>query len=201
MLETFFQARNVEWDINMDEVYEKLDEMTVVNASKALEVPADKYANMTSSERHDYAYDVFRHCPGRLYEFLELPEAVTLASGTKIEPEDIPDYLSDLYGYCIKSLTIWKFNREKDEYEPWDESETFEAKFTVACTAVYHSRLDIPVSLKGNHEGILAYIREHLGDAPVEELEWSSDWDDVESAVTEEDIRDYGDYSRLQNER
>ena len=98
------KAVNIDWDVDYDEVYEKLDEMTVSNAAKVLELPEQTYANMSTSERHDYAYDKFRHSPGSLYDFMELPEEVVLPK--EIVEEDAADYLSDTYGYCINSLSI-----------------------------------------------------------------------------------------------
>ena len=70
------KATNIQWDIDMDEVYEVLDEMTAKNAAEALDLPYDRYANMTTGERHDYAYDYFRHRPGALDEFMGLPKEV-----------------------------------------------------------------------------------------------------------------------------
>lgn len=99
------KATNIQWDIDMDEVYEVLDEMTAKNAAEALDLPYDRYANMTTGERHDYAYDYFRHRPGALDEFMGLPEDV------EIPPEltddcDIADWLSDVYGFCHEGFSL-----------------------------------------------------------------------------------------------
>lgn len=244
---------NIDWDIDMDEVNEKLDEMTVEKAAKALEVPADKYANMTTSERHDYAYDVFRHCPGRLYEFLELPESLEL-SDEYDKDQDVVDYLSDKYGYCINSLSIETIitkltpdQRERlidyldyenggtfndnvmkklfgDEPLPEFESsaehfeyilnrgieavesgemsfedlfekdeETVEVPFKVLCKAIYNTTLDVPKEIVNNRnrQVLLDYLRDHLGDANVDEIEWLQDLDDLDEAVQMEDIDCY----------
>lgn len=97
-------AYNIDWDVDMDEVYEHLDEMTCTKAAEALELSKERYANMTTGERHDYAYDKFRHCPAELDEFLGLPDEVTLPDD--VEEEDAADWLSDTYGYCINGLDI-----------------------------------------------------------------------------------------------
>ena len=60
------------------------------------------------------------------------------------------------------------------------------AYFSVSCTATYQSELKIPDSVKEGEE--LSYIRDHLSDCNVEDLEWLNDLD-PEDAVTEEDIR------------
>ena len=97
-------AFNIDWDVDMDEVYENLDDMAFEKAAEALEIPADRYANMTTGERHDYAYDRFRHCPALLDEFLGLPDKVTLPD--EVTDDDAADWLSDTYGYCINSFEI-----------------------------------------------------------------------------------------------
>lgn len=61
-------------------------------------------------------------------------------------------------------------------------------KFTVACTAMYHSELEIPDEIKNNEEEVLQYIRENLDQCPVDELEWLNDFE-PNDAVTMEDIR------------
>ena len=98
-------AYNINWDIDMDEVYEKLDEMTAKEASKALGVPYETYANMTTEERHDYAYDSFRHNRSDLEEFMELPEEVRLPKEL-VDEDDISDWLSDEYGYCHEGYNL-----------------------------------------------------------------------------------------------
>lgn len=61
-------------------------------------------------------------------------------------------------------------------------------KFSVACTAIYHSELEIPNEIKNDREEILEYIHSHLDECSVDELEWLSDLE-PEDAVTMEDIR------------
>ena len=61
-------------------------------------------------------------------------------------------------------------------------------KFSVACTAIYQSELDIPNEIKNDDEAILEYIHSHLDECVVDELEWLNDLD-PEDAVTMEDIR------------
>lgn len=60
-------------------------------------------------------------------------------------------------------------------------------KFTVLCTGVYPSELEIPNDVKD--EDVLDYIRDHLDEAPTGEIDWLSDAD-PDAAVTEEDIRE-----------
>ena len=61
-------------------------------------------------------------------------------------------------------------------------------KFSVACTAVYNTELEIPNEIKNDNELILKYIRSHLDECNVDELTWLNDWD-PNDAVTLEDIK------------
>ena len=93
------KAFEIQWDFDMDEVYERLDEAVPAEAAELLGVPADKYERMTDEERHDHAYDVFRHCPGLLDEFMGLPYEIEIPEELT-DTEDISDWLSDEYGFC-----------------------------------------------------------------------------------------------------
>ena len=61
-------------------------------------------------------------------------------------------------------------------------------KFSVACTAVYQSELEIPNEIKNDYKAILEYIHSHLDECVVDELVWLNDLD-PEDAVTMEDIK------------
>lgn len=61
------------------------------------------------------------------------------------------------------------------------------AKFNVCCTATYYSELQIPDTIPKGKE--LEYIREHLGECTVYDLEWLADLN-PEDAVTQDDIKD-----------
>ena len=106
-------ADNIDWSIDIEEAYEKLDDMDVQKASEFFEIPYEQYSNMTTNERHDYAYSAFHHCPAKLDEFMELPSQVEIPEELK-DDEDITNWLSDLFGYCINGYDIIK-HVEKQE--------------------------------------------------------------------------------------
>ena len=99
------KAYNIDWDIDIEEAFEKLDEMNYKSAASALGISADDYANMTTEERHDFAYDLFHHCPGELEDFMDLPTKVEIPKELTNE-EDITEWLSDEYGFCIKGYKL-----------------------------------------------------------------------------------------------
>lgn len=67
------KVTNIKWDIDMDQIYDKLDNMTAENAAEALSLPKEAYANMTTGERHDYAYETFNNHDDMAAEFMGLP--------------------------------------------------------------------------------------------------------------------------------
>lgn len=94
------KAYNIDWLVDLDEVYEILDDMSFEKAALAIGVPPIIWANMTTEERHDKAYSLFHHCPATLDEFLNLPNEVEIPDEL-IDENDITDYLCDTFGYCI----------------------------------------------------------------------------------------------------
>ena len=99
------KAYNIDWDIDIEEALEQLDEMDYKKAAFVIGVSADLYANMTTEERNDYAYDLWRHCPGLLEEFVGLPSEVKIPKELQ-DDADITDWLSDEYGFCINGYQL-----------------------------------------------------------------------------------------------
>lgn len=99
------KAINVWWDIDMDEVYERLDESVPATVAEILDVPADRYARMTTEERHDFAYDVFRHCPALLDEFMGLPEEIEIPEELTDEA-DISEWLTYEFGFYHQGFEL-----------------------------------------------------------------------------------------------
>ena len=83
------------------------------------------YANMSTEERHDYAYDVFRHSPAALEDFVglsnevEIPnEIISRYDGVDVFAdgegsnddfaEYISEWLSDEFGYCHEGFSLEK---------------------------------------------------------------------------------------------
>lgn len=94
-------ATNIQWDIYLDEAYEALDSLSRENIAKMF---GDKTLNMTTSELHDYCYEIWHRCPAELDEFMGLPDSVRIPDG--LEDDEIADYISDEYGFCISGFDI-----------------------------------------------------------------------------------------------
>ena len=108
-------AYNIDWDVDMDEIYELLDNSTVEKAAELLEMSPERYAAMTTEERHDYAYDDVRHNRLDAAEMVGLPDEVKIPEDVlehygivskDDDMSDITDWLSDKYGYCINGYEV-----------------------------------------------------------------------------------------------
>ena len=99
------RAVNIEWDVDPEDIYETLDNMTVFQAAEKLELPLSIYANMTTEERHSYAYEV---CESRakVNEIIGLPDEVDVPVPEEYTEDDITDWLSDTYGWCVRRYNI-----------------------------------------------------------------------------------------------
>lgn len=100
------KATNIKWDIDMDQIYEKLDSMTAESAAEALSLPKETYANMTTDERHDCAYDTFHGHDDMSAEFMELPTEVDIPDDISDDEDAVSDYLSDEYEFCHKGFSL-----------------------------------------------------------------------------------------------
>lgn len=120
-------AYNIDWDVDMDEIYELLDNSTVEKAAELLEISPERYAAMTTEERHDYAYDKVHHNRLAAAEMVGLPDEVEIPEDileyyeiTSVDDDmsDITDWLSDKYGYCIYGYEVKE--KEPVKYCVWD---------------------------------------------------------------------------------
>lgn len=98
------KIKNIDWDVDYTQVYEKLDDMDTEAAAEMLDVPVKKYERMTIEEHHDLAYDKFCHCKDALYDFMRLPDELILPKD--VDGSNIDEWLFDKYGYSLKDDSI-----------------------------------------------------------------------------------------------
>lgn len=99
------KARNIEWDIDMADVYEVLDNMTDTEVAEILHLPVAKYAVMSIDDRHDLANETFRQNTTELYKLFGLPTEVTVPkylanTADAYYEENIANWLSDEFEFC-----------------------------------------------------------------------------------------------------
>ena len=76
------KAINIKWDVDMYDIYDRLDDMTAEEAAESLGISKHIYANMTTSERHNLAYETFYGHDDLVAEFMNRPTEVEI-------PEDL----------------------------------------------------------------------------------------------------------------
>ena len=101
------KVTNIEWVVSDEEIMDRLDNMTAEQAAEKLGIPYNTYANMTTEERHDYAFDAFRHNRADRAEFVGLSDEVELPEGAETwENDEITDYLCEEYGYYTNGYNL-----------------------------------------------------------------------------------------------
>ena len=103
------KATNIQWDIDIDEALDRLDAMEVDDAAEELGIPAERYASMSTEERHDIACDKWHHAPGSLDDFMGLPDEVEVPMDllcSEDPDEYIANWLSDEYGFCHNGFEL-----------------------------------------------------------------------------------------------
>lgn len=111
---------NIIWDVDMDDVYENLDEMTAEKAAEALGISQKRYANMRTDERHDYAYEVFHGHDAAIGEFMGLPTETDVPDDIDTDEDSVGDYLSDKYGYCHRGFVV-DSNKKNNDAATYEE--------------------------------------------------------------------------------
>ena len=114
------KAYDIWWDFDKDEIFERIDETDPKDMAKMIGVTLKQYKSLSDEDRHDLAYDKFRHCPALLDEFMGLPNEIEIPSELT-DSEDISNWLSDEYGFCHEGFqlkTIPKHDIPKKIYCP-----------------------------------------------------------------------------------
>ena len=134
-------AENIKWDVDIKDGLEAIEAMTVEQVSDLLGIPESTYANMSTAERDDYAYKVFKSSNSILIECMGLPEKVEIPAEIAEDPEyrapemlaalveHISDWLSDEYGFCHGGFELKEmYYSVKVSYSWGDEEEEFYGK-------------------------------------------------------------------------
>ena len=98
-------AYDIKWNIDMSDVLKQLDEMSAKTASEALDIPYHIYANMSTDERHNFAYDRFHHNYCDKAEFMGIPEEILIPKEL-VDEEDISEWLTNEKEYCHEGFRL-----------------------------------------------------------------------------------------------
>lgn len=122
------KAYNIDWDVDMEEVYEALDEMDDDEALDLLGISEEPYKNLSLSERHEYVdyltvgaiCDIHEKLFGLPVE-VHIPEDVEHRYHEEgDDPEVISDWLSNEYGYCHEGFRLDPEHKTYDSVEHGD---------------------------------------------------------------------------------
>ena len=100
------KAFNIDWDIDIDEIYEVVDDKSVQFMSELLGVSEDRYANMTTEERHELVYDDYMHNRLDIEALFGLPYEVEIPDYVGNDEDMITDFLSYEYGFCFRNYDL-----------------------------------------------------------------------------------------------
>ena len=106
------KAYDIWWDFDKDQIFERIDETDSAEMAKIIGITPKQYESLSPEERHDLAYDKFRHCPALLDEFMGLPDEIDIPTEL-VDPEDISDWLSDEYGFCHEGFQLKTVEKHK----------------------------------------------------------------------------------------
>ena len=105
------KAKNIKWDVNINDVADYFVEKVgddPLSAAEAIQMTAKKLMTMTAEEQREAAYDYFRHCPGAAEEFLGLPDEIEIPNPEDPDwtDETVSEYISEITGYCHEGFEI-----------------------------------------------------------------------------------------------
>lgn len=105
-------AVNIDWDIDLDEAIEKLQSLSLKSQAELFGC-RDWYLKATPEQRTGMAESYFNHCPAFVEELMGLPDEVEIPEELT-EDEDITNWLSDTYGFCINGWDLEEYDLTKE---------------------------------------------------------------------------------------
>ena len=111
----FRTVSDIQWSPDVEILMDALENVSEEKAAKGMELPLERYRNMTYEERLDYLHDMLRHnsCSDyMLTEVLDMPNTVILPKEVVKEAIEIHDtdviseYLSDEYGFFHEGFSL-----------------------------------------------------------------------------------------------
>ena len=102
-------ATNIEWDVDMASITEAMSELSWREAAKAVDCPPERWAELNDTEKEDFAEEFFREDTAALAKLMKLPTEVEIPGDIADECEeddDVSDWLSDTYEFCVKGFVI-----------------------------------------------------------------------------------------------
>lgn len=100
------KASNIIWDINENDIFEAIDELPSSDAAILLQISHNSYKKLNREERCYYFRDAIHHNRIDAAELVGLPDEVDIPPEIGTNDEDIANWISDEFGYCIEGFAI-----------------------------------------------------------------------------------------------
>lgn len=175
---------HIDWDVDIEEVYEALDKMDDDDACDLLGISVEHYKHLSSSERHAYVEyvtdgaicDIYEELFGLPYE-IQVPEDVESRYHEEgDDPEVISDWLSNEYGYCHEGFNL---NPQHKTYDTVEHGDSVASEITAKMI----ERCPLPEAREAMKA--IRDVYENAGYLPQ-----LSDWECMDEAEKDEYIED-----------
>ena len=108
-----FAAYEIDWDIDKEEIIEKISELSDEEAAQILGIAIERFIKMSKEDIKDSFMSKFHRQPGALDDLFGLPQEIKIPTSFNIESEDddmseVTEWISDEYGYCINGYQVKK---------------------------------------------------------------------------------------------
>lgn len=101
------KAVNIDWDTDEQEATEDvLDYASKKEIADLLGAETYEIENMNEDDLYDFIRDAFHHYPGLMDDYFGLPSSVDIPNN--VDEDDIADWLSNIYGSCIRGFDLIK---------------------------------------------------------------------------------------------
>lgn len=110
------KAFNIQWDVDLDDFLEALNQMPHADAAKAIGVSQTIYRIMPKAQIRDYARQKFDTNKTDVAGFLGLPSEVEIPETIEHDEETISEWLSDTYKFCHTGFELTTVLAEYEVY-------------------------------------------------------------------------------------
>ena len=92
------KATDIDWDVSMEDVYDRLYAMKESDAAKCLGVTESEFDSMSEGEREELADRLYEGSDTRRMELFHLPHEVEIPKD--VDDDSVCDWLSEEFGFC-----------------------------------------------------------------------------------------------------
>lgn len=103
-----YNITHIEWDFDVDDIFTTINEMTTEQASEILGVDIEMYKKITTEELCDCINEIFDTNPNKFCEIFDLPTSIVIPESVVGDEDNISEWLSNEYGFCIRGLIYVK---------------------------------------------------------------------------------------------